>query len=390
MNTIELKNITKSYTLLKKRSILSKNLFTPQKKERKIALKNITLSIKKGETLGIIGENGSGKSTLLKIIAGVTIPDKGSVKVDGKVCSLIELGAGFHPDLTGQENIYLNATLLGLTKKEIDEKYQDIVKFAGIGRYINQPIRTYSSGMTVRLGFAVAVCLPLDTLMVDEVLTVGDEKFQQKCISKINALRKLGKTIIFVSHNLHLVTNLCTKTVWIEKGIVRFVGETKTAINLYLNNMEKPDLDSKIDKKRWGSGEAKIVNTLILAKNSYKVTKKINLGDKFLITVRVKFYKYMTNPVFGIIIRNSDAKDVFSTNTHTQGIETGDFKKGQVKTIEFDMLDIFPQGTFTVSPAIASYDLRKFYDWRDNYTHFTIGKKSYAKPMPIKHTISIK
>jgi len=206
------------------------------------SLKKINFKVEKGEVLGIIGPNGSGKSTLLKLLNGIFMPDKGIIKVKGTTGALISVGAGFHPRLTGRENIYLNGTILGKTKDEIDEKFDKIVRFAEIERFLDTQVKNYSSGMYVRLGFSVAIhCLP-DILLVDEVLSVGDEKFQKKSVEKMYQTAQSGKTIVFVSHDLQAVQNLADRSFYLDGGEIKFIGDTKEAITKYLQN-------GKVDKK---------------------------------------------------------------------------------------------------------------------------------------------
>ena len=199
------------------------------------ALKNFNLDIQKGDTVGVLGRNGAGKSTFLKIIAGVTKPTEGKVIVEGKIAPLIELGAGFHPQLTGRENIYLNGSIFGLSKKEIDAVFDDIVKFAELKKFIDTPVKHYSSGMYMRLGFSVAVHVPFDILLTDEILAVGDTEFQEKCIKKMISFKKEGKIIIFVSHALETVAAFCNKGLLIDKGNQIFYGDVKEAIEKYKN-----------------------------------------------------------------------------------------------------------------------------------------------------------
>lgn len=199
------------------------------------ALKDINLNIQKGDTVGVLGRNGAGKSTFLKVIAGVTKPTKGKVIVEGKIAPLIELGAGFHPQLTGRENIYLNGSIFGLSKKEIDAVFDDIVAFAELKKFIDTPVKHYSSGMYMRLGFSVAVHVPFDILLTDEILAVGDVEFQEKCIKKMISFKKEGKIIIFVSHALQTVEAFCNKGLLIDKGNQIFYGDVKEAIEQYKN-----------------------------------------------------------------------------------------------------------------------------------------------------------
>jgi len=199
------------------------------------ALKNISLNIEKGDTVGVLGRNGAGKSTLLKVIAGVTQPTQGKVVIEGKIAPLIELGAGFHPQLTGRENIYLNGSIFGLSKKQINEIFDEIVSFSELERFIDTPVKHYSSGMYMRLGFSVAVHTPFDILLTDEILAVGDADFQEKCINKMNLFKKQGKIIIFVSHALETVAAFCNKGLLLDKGNQIYYGGVDEAINRYKN-----------------------------------------------------------------------------------------------------------------------------------------------------------
>jgi ABC-2 type transport system ATP-binding protein len=197
------------------------------------ALKNVNLTIPRGATVGLIGRNGSGKSTLLKLISRILYPTRGEIKVNGRVSTLLELGAGFHPDFTGRENIFLNASILGLSRREIKERLDDIIAFAELGDFIDNPVRTYSSGMYMRLGFAVAVHVNPEILLVDEVLAVGDTPYQEKCLNRIRELQKRGVTIVFVTHDPKQVEELCDLAVWLDRGEVRFVGPARETIRAY-------------------------------------------------------------------------------------------------------------------------------------------------------------
>lgn len=199
------------------------------------ALKNISLEIEPGETFGLVGDNGSGKSTLLKTLAKILWPDQGVIEITGKVAALLEVGSGFHPELTGRENIFLNGAILGMTKKEITAKFQTIVDFSGVGEFIDQPVKNYSSGMYVRLGFSVAIHVDPDVLLVDEVLAVGDENFQLKCFEKFNELKAQGKTIVLVSHALGSMVEMCDRIAWIQNGELKAVGAPSEIIALYRN-----------------------------------------------------------------------------------------------------------------------------------------------------------
>ena len=204
------------------------------KKEKREVLKDINLTIKNGEAVALIGVNGSGKSTLLKLMTKIIYPNKGKIITNGKLTSLLELGAGFHQDFSGRENIYFNASIFGLTKKEIDKRLDKIIEFSELGSYIDNPVRTYSSGMFMRLAFAVAINVDADILLVDEILSVGDQHFQEKCINKMKELKKEGKTMVFVTHNLGSAKMLCDRAVWLDKGVIRMDGNTEEVIDEYI------------------------------------------------------------------------------------------------------------------------------------------------------------
>ncbi len=237
MDSIEIRNLTKIFTIYKdKRYTLKQKLifFRNNSKEKSIVLDDINLTIKKGELVILIGTNGSGKSTLLKLISKILYPTKGIIKTNGKICSIIELGAGFHQDFTGRENIYFNGSLYGLSKKNIDEKIEEIIKFSELENFIDNPIRTYSSGMLIRLAFSIVINIDADIYLFDEILAVGDNHFQKKCLKKIQELKKMNKTIIVVSHDLDLVKNIGTRAIWLNNGKIYKDGVTKEIINMYL------------------------------------------------------------------------------------------------------------------------------------------------------------
>jgi ABC-type polysaccharide/polyol phosphate transport system ATPase subunit len=228
---VKLSSISKKYILHHEKPTLVESFF--KKKEEFWALKNINIKIKKGERIGIIGSNGAGKSTLLKIITGITSPTYGQVCTNGKIASLIDLNAGFHPDLTGGENIYINGLLLGMSKKEIKRKFNKIVDFSGIHKFIDTPFRTYSNGMALRLGFAIAVYSEPDILLIDEVISVGDNDFQKKCRKKFSEFFSSGKTLIVVSHSMNLISRITNKCIWMEKGSIKDIGNSEQIIKHY-------------------------------------------------------------------------------------------------------------------------------------------------------------
>lgn len=253
------------------------------------ALKNINFEVKQGEILGIIGKNGAGKSTLLKILSKVTTPTTGSVKSKGRIASLLEVGTGFHPEMTGRENIYLNGAILGMTKSEIRSKINEIIDFSGCERYIDTPVKRYSSGMRVRLGFAVAAFLEPDILVVDEVLAVGDSEFQKKAIGKMQDISKEGgRTVLFVSHNMGSIKNLCTNCVVLRNGEVAFKGETKEAIAYYFSNNSSEATESLIDRKdRNGNGKL-LVKEVTFLDAKQNIVDEIISGDELNIKISLQ------------------------------------------------------------------------------------------------------
>lgn len=229
------------------------------------ALKEVSFEVKKGEIVGIIGRNGAGKSTLLKILSKITEPTFGCARLKGRVSSLLEVGTGFHPELTGRENVYLNGTILGMRKREVDRKFDEIIDFSGIGKFIDTPIKRYSSGMTVRLAFSVAAHLEPEILLIDEVLAVGDAAFQKKCLNKMNKVAKTGRTVLFVSHNMASIENLCSRAILLQNGIKIKEGQTKTVIDFYLSSVSessKTAIGKRTDRK--GKGEVLITDLVFL------------------------------------------------------------------------------------------------------------------------------
>ncbi len=288
MSIIEIKNLGKKYTIgrergayLALRDIIANPLSffkRTAKKQPFWALKDVSFNVEKGEVIGIIGPNGAGKSTLLKILSQITPPTTGEVSIDGRVGSLLEVGTGFHPELTGRDNIYLNGSILGMSRKEISAKFDEIVAFAGIEQFLDTPIKRYSSGMSVRLAFAVAAHLEPEILIIDEVLAVGDAEFQKKCLGKMEEITsKEGRTILLVSHNMGAIQSLCKRSVVLEHGQVKFIGETNKAIDMYLNsNKEFFDMPLAERTDRTGSGPLRFTNLEIIPSTAtdYLVTGK--------------------------------------------------------------------------------------------------------------------
>jgi lipopolysaccharide transport system ATP-binding protein len=271
------------------------------------ALKNISFNVEQGEVLGIIGRNGAGKSTLLKILSRITTPTEGIVDIYGRVGSLLEVGTGFHPELTGRENIYLSGSILGMKRREIDTKLNDIVKFSEIEKFLDTPVKRYSSGMYVRLAFAVAAHLDPEILLVDEVLAVGDAAFQKKCLGKMSQVAKEGRTVLFVSHNMAAIQNLCSTCILLNQGNIEFMGDTSNAIHNYLNkNYEILDIDLLNRKDRKGNQILKFIKVILCNKKGEKIIK-INSGDDIIFKIFYTSLKeYEKDPiVISFNIRNN-------------------------------------------------------------------------------------
>lgn len=283
------------------------------------AVKDVSFEIPVGATFGIIGSNGSGKSTLLKCLAGILIPDKGSITHHGKVVALLELGAGFHPDLSGRENIYLNGAILGMTRTEIEDKFNEIVEFSGLGDFIDTPVKNYSSGMVVRLGFAIAINVDPEILIIDEVLAVGDASFQLKCLEKIDEFRRLGKTVVLVSHGLDQIVKLCSTVIWIEKGDVKLIGPALDVVNEYsgMSYGAEPVEEGDVGK-RWGSHEIEITKVELLDENG--VEPKIHLtGRSMTIRMHYSAHKPLADVIAGVRITLPMGENVWGANSKRRG-----------------------------------------------------------------------
>lgn len=352
------------------------NMFAAKKNSKLHTLKGVSIDIKKGEFFGIMGRNGCGKSTLLKILAGIYQPSSGKVVVDGRLAPFIELGVGFNMELTGKENIFLAGTILGMKKKEIEDKYQTIVNFSELEEFMDQKLKNYSSGMQVRLAFSIAIQAQSDVLLIDEVLAVGDANFQRKCFRTFKDLKKEGKTIVFVSHSPEAVRDFCDRAALIEKGKLVMVGDPSKVTNEYLNilsnDIEKDSSGLKIVGDRWGDEKAKIKKIKILNRNGEE--KKVFSDEPLKVRLETEFFEDATNPIFGIIIKNEAGIPVFQSNTMWHNIKLGEVKKGN-KNVTWEIYNYFDDGRYTISPAIAHEDALQFFDWWDNGAIFDSRKQ---------------
>jgi ABC-type polysaccharide/polyol phosphate transport system ATPase subunit len=286
------------------------------------ALKDINFEVSTGSTFGVIGSNGSGKSTLLKVMAGILQPEKGSVKIDGRVSALLELGAGFHPELSGAENVFLNGAILGLSKKEIAARFDDIVEFAGIAEFIDTPVKNYSSGMFVRLGFAVAAHVEPEVLLIDEVLSVGDESFQRRCAEKIDEFRRDGRTIVFVSHGLGQVEQLCQDVAWIDKGDLKMIGPAAEVISAYQGDSHQAERVEGEQGSRWGSGEAQIVGVSLIDADGNNGAL-LSTREPATIDIGITAHTPLQDTVVVVRIDSLSGATVWETSTRRNGRTIG-------------------------------------------------------------------
>ncbi len=289
------------------------------------ALKDVSFQVRRGEALGIIGPNGAGKSTMLKLLSGILRPNRGNIKINGRLSALIEVGAGFHPDLTGRENVYLNGTILGMKKSEIDKKFDTIVQFSGLDDFIDTPVKRYSSGMYARLGFAVAAHVDPDILLVDEVLSVGDMKFQEKCLQKMRSFADNATTVVFVSHNLAAVHTLCSTTAFLWNGQLRRIGPTEEAISDYLHSVQADDESS--------ASEVAIRNICLVAENNQMVDK-LSPGQRTYLRFKLRLACPINECHLGFIIhRVSDGLPVCDYNLPLDSVKAAPDHTGDVKCL---------------------------------------------------------
>ena len=327
------------------------------------ALKGVDFNVLSGSTLGIIGSNGSGKSTLLKCLAGILTPDKGQIQVSGRLSALLELGAGFHLDLSGRENVFLNGAILGLTRREVETKFDDIVEFAGLGKFIDTPVKNYSSGMIIRLGFAVAANVEPEILLIDEVLSVGDQSFQIRCIERIEKFRKDGCTIVFVSHALDQVRQLCEEAIWIDKGVVKQKGSALEVISNYSSDSHQAveKVDSDIGE-RWGSGQATITNVDILNQDGNS-SRLLETGKEAVIQIKFDSHLPVHSPVIGVRITHLLGTVVWGTTTRRQGVFIDSISGAGIAELKIPYLSLL-EGTYDLTVYLSdSTEVLAFDHW---------------------------
>ena len=376
---IKITNLIKEYKMFDKKIDRLLEAIVPRYQKHKMfrAMDELNLEVKKGEVLGILGKNGAGKSTLLKMITGVTFPTSGEIKVNGKISSLLELGAAFNMDLTGLQNIYQHGEVMGLTKEQIDEKRDEIIEFADIGEHLYQPVKTYSSGMFARLAFACAINVDPDILIVDEVLSVGDMSFQLKCFKKFEQFKESGKTILFVTHNITDVMRNCTRTIILDKGKKIFDGSVKEGVDKYKKIIVGLDIDDEIsqevveekanqeeklkNKESWRSHFELNENELIYGTNAVDIIDYglfnsmgeyetlVKNSEPVTIKAKIKFNKDIDNPIFAINIKDLTGLEYCGMNTISHGLNTGFYKKGDIAVVSFTQVIPVKPGKYTLS-----------------------------------------
>jgi ABC-type polysaccharide/polyol phosphate transport system ATPase subunit len=344
------------------------------------ALQDISLQLEAGTTLGILGQNGSGKTTILQLISGIMAPTSGEIEVRGRVATILELGAGFNPEFSGRENAFLSGLILGLSPRGIKSKMTEIIDFAEIGEFIDQPVKTYSNGMYVRLAFAVAVTLDPDILLIDEVLAVGDTYFQHKCVRKIRDFQGLGKTLVYVTHDVESVRNICHQAIILDYSRLLASGEAGPIAARYLALIDNRERESALtgrpsaiggipaDYSRYGSKEAEITAVEILDDDG-KYRTVFNYGENFHLRFRVLIHADINRFVLGNIFRNRFGFNVFGTNADWLDLPTPDLKKGEVCQVTFHHRANLAEGSYSLNPAASAVTGKRTYrtlDWINN------------------------
>lgn len=367
---INVKHLSKSFKLPHERqtsvksALISRMHGKQRSYEQQEVLKDVSFTIQKGEFFGIVGRNGSGKSTLLKILAGIYTPTRGSVAVNGSLTPFIELGVGFNPELTGRENVFLNGALLGFNRKEMNVMYDDIVAFAEIEKFMDQKLKNYSSGMQVRLAFAIAIKAQTDVLLLDEVLAVGDADFQRKCYDYFMSLKKKKQTVILVTHDMGAVRQYCDRAVMIEKGEIAISGSAEEVAQeyqkLFINNTEDED---NVEGDVWGEGGITVEHA------------KVDVTDK-LIRIETPYTatKKLPAPVYGFVLYNQAGVNVLEANTLKEKIKTSPVSVGEKTVLVWQIPNILPDGTFSLSIACCDQSTTHFYQWVNNAISFKVRK----------------
>jgi len=335
------------------------------------ALRDVSLEIAQGATYGFIGTNGSGKSTLLKCLARILVPDEGVVHTRGKVSALLELGAGFHPELSGRENVYLNGSILGLSKFELDRRFDDIVAFAGLERFIDTPVKNYSSGMYVRLGFSVAINVDPDILLVDEVLAVGDEQFQRRCNERFADLRAQGTTIVIVSHSLGSVRAMCDEVAWIDQSRLRSIGPAGDLVDEYLAEVHEDRSDEVHSTgSRWGSGEVRLERLEVLDHEG-RATDDVRTGEAVTFRLHYDAAEPIEHPTFSVELHTIEGVLLTNPSAREAGLSPDQVKGRGAVDLVVDRLPLLP-GTYDLSATVADEASLHVYDSRHRALRFDV------------------
>lgn len=339
------------------------------------ALREITFDVAEGETFGIVGHNGSGKSTLLKCLTGILEPDEGSVSVNGSISALLELGAGFHPELSGRENVFLNAAILGVSRRHIEERFDEIVEFSGLQQFIDTPVKNYSSGMFVRLGFAVAINVDPDVLIIDEVLAVGDAEFQARCSDKITEFRDRGKTIVLVTHSMPDVIRMCGRAAWIDHGRLRAIGTPFDITEAYLQSTHEGRAVGYQDAMRWGSGEVRIDSVRILDGGDRPV-RFVTANAPHAIEITLRSDRPVVAPVVQLSIFDQQTTLLTEVSTATRNAHIDQVDGTKVVRLE---VDEFPlnEGSYEMSCVVSDESGRHEYDNRSRFVRFDVVPGSH-------------
>ena len=371
---LEVDNVTKTFRIHRERANSLKQRIAAKGRNRFdefIALQDVTFDVQEGEVFGVIGHNGSGKSTLLKCMAGILQPNQGSVRVHRKMSALLELGAGFHPELSGRENVFLNAAILGMNRRDIATRFDEIVEFSGLERFIDQPVKTYSSGMYVRLAFSVAINVDPRLLIVDEVLAVGDVTFQKRCLEKFVEFRNDGRTIVLVTHDLASVRNMCDRAIWLKQGLVSGEGDPKTLVEAYTDSMLGSAPIDETGSTRRGSGELIISEVEIFVGDDQDPVTRFQTGD----TVRFRLYytshKAVPRPIFSLIIDTLGGATVSSPCSRDVGLIPDSISgDGWIDIVVRD-ISLLP-GAYDVHTAVHDFNREHEYDHLQVATRFDV------------------
>lgn len=324
------------------------------------ALRDVGFEIPAASTFGLIGDNGSGKSTLLKCIAGILQPDAGTITARGRMAALLEVGSGFHPELSGRDNVYLNGSILGMSRKEIDAKFDEIVDFSGVEQFIDQPVKNYSSGMYVRLGFSVAINVDPEILLVDEVLAVGDAAFQDKCTEKFAEFGREGRTVVVVSHSMPSLRNMCDQVAWLDHGTLVETGTAKPILERYLDHSRVDARTGSHGETRWGSAEAEIVEVEVLRGGLPVVSART--GEEVTVRIRYDAHQRVEQPVFGLALESHDGVYLWASNTRDLGYEIDAIDGPGVIECTIPRLMLQP-GTFQLMASIVDVSTTHIYDY---------------------------